>query len=132
MQAVIDAIGELFLKWNKKKPRRIELLPQAGSDRRYFRIHTDSRTWIATHGNNVPENEAFIYFSNHFRERNLPVPEILAVSEDKTIYLQEDLGDISLLNRLEAEGFTPAIYDLFRYSLHQIATLQVKGHEGLD
>jgi len=132
MQAVTDAIGDLFLKWNKKKPQRIELLPQAGSDRRYYRIHTDTRSWIATHGNNVPENEAFIYFSNHFRERNLPVPEILAVSDDKTIYLQEDLGDISLLNRLEAEGFTPAIYDLFKFSLEQIATLQVKGHDGLD
>lgn len=132
MQLVIEAIDSLYRSWSKKEPARIELLPQAGSDRRYYRIHTNDKPVIATHGNNVPENEAFIYFSNHFIERQLPVPQILAVSEDKTIYLQEDLGDISLLNRLEAEGFTQTIYDLFKHSLSQLAELQVKGHDKLD
>jgi len=132
MQLVIEAIEALYRTWSKKKSERIELLPQAGSDRRYFRIHTGGEPVIATHGNNVPENEAFIYFSSHFRKRELPVPEIFAVSDDKTIYLQQDLGDISLLNRLESEGFTQSIYDLFHFSLKQLAGLQVKGHDQLD
>jgi aminoglycoside/choline kinase family phosphotransferase len=54
------------------------------------------------------------------------------VNDDKTIYLQQDLGDISLLNRLESEGFTQSIYDLFHFSLKQLAGLQVKGHDQLD
>jgi aminoglycoside/choline kinase family phosphotransferase len=132
MQPVIDAIDTLFRKWSSAELQRIELLPQAGSDRRYFRIHSSAGTYIATHGNNVPENDAFIYFSDHFRHRNLPVPEILAVTDDRTVYLQQDFGDISLLNRLEQEGFTPAIYDLFKFSLGQLANLQVRGHESLD
>lgn len=132
MKPVLEAIESLFGEWNKQKPERIELLPQAGSDRRYFRIHAGNKTVIATHGNNIPENDTFIYFAGHFRRHSLPVPEILAVSEDRTIYLQEDFGDVSLLNRLEKEGFTDSIYKLFRFSLEQLANLQVKGHEGLD
>ncbi|MFM9909284.1 MAG: phosphotransferase [Chitinophagaceae bacterium] len=132
MQGVAEAIESLYKKWSGIAPVRIELLPQAGSDRRYYRIHTKNVSVIATHGINIPENEAFIYFSEHFSKKSLPVPTILAVSDDKTIYLQQDFGDISLLNRLEKEGFTPAIYELFKTSLHQLALLQVKGNDELD
>lgn len=132
MQSIIDGIKKLYTDWCGKECERIEILPQSGSDRRYFRIHAPHGTCIATHGNNVPENETFIYFSQHFYTRQLPVPEIYALSEDKTLYLQQDFGDVSLLNRLEAEGFTPGIYDLFKKSLHELALLQINGHKGLD
>ena len=132
MQSVIQAIESLYFRWSGKQPLRIELLPQAGSDRRYFRIHTGGKSVIATHGENIQENESFLYFSGHFRDRNLPVPEIFAVSDDHSLYLQEDLGDQSLLSFLEKEGFTDHIYQLFRFSLEELARLQVKGHDQLD
>jgi aminoglycoside/choline kinase family phosphotransferase len=132
MQDVLEAIAGLYAQWSGKKVSAIDVLPQSGSDRRYFRVRENGGTYIATHGNNVPENEAFIYFADHFKERGLPVPRIFALNDDKTIYLQEDFGDVSLLNLLEAEGLTENIYGLFRDSLHQLATLQVKGHEGID
>ena len=59
------------------------------------------------------------------------VPEVLAVSEDKTIYLQNDLGDVSLLNVLEEKGYGEEAYNLFRESLHQLARVQVLGDDGL-
>ena len=132
MQSAIKAIESLYRSWSNKSPERIELLPQAGSDRRYFRIHTGSNPIIATYGTNIPENESFLYFTDHFRKLHLPVPQILAVSDDRSIYLQEDLGDISLLSRLEAEGFTDSIYALFKFSLKELASLQIKGHHQLD
>jgi Predicted P-loop-containing kinase len=132
MQSIIDGIKNLYFSWRGEDCERIEILPQSGSDRRYFRIHHPKGSCIATYGHNVPENETFIYFSEHFFEHRLPVPKIYALSEDQTIYLQEDLGDVSLLNRLEAEGFCDNIYNLFRLSLHRLAELQVKGHNGLD
>lgn len=132
MQSIIEGIKALYSSWQNEECERVEVLPQSGSDRRYFRIHTTNGSFIATHGNNVPENEAFIYFSRHFGSKKLPVPQILAVNDDTTIYLQQDFGDVSLLNRLEAEGLTNDIYDLFKNSLHQLALLQVKGHQGLD
>ena len=133
MQEMINAVSQLYKSWAGKEPAQVDVLPQSGSDRRYFRLQNEEgKTFIATYGINVPENEAFIYFAGHFRKKKLNVPEILAVSYDKTVYLQQDFGDISLLNILEEKGFTQEVYDLFRESLHQLARLQVLGDEGMD
>ncbi|MEI9955082.1 MAG: hypothetical protein WDM90_01910 [Ferruginibacter sp.] len=37
-----------------------------------------------------------------------------------------------MLNKLEENGYNLAVYNLYKESLHQLALLQVKGHEGLD
>ncbi|HTM93991.1 MAG TPA: RNase adapter RapZ [Flavisolibacter sp.] len=133
MQEMINAVSQLYKSWAGKEPVQVDVLPQSGSDRRYFRLYSEEgKTFIGTYGLNVPENEAFIYFADHFRRKSLSVPEILAVSYDKTIYLQQDFGNKSLLNILEAKGFTQEVYDLFRESLHQLARLQVLGDEGLN
>lgn len=133
MQAMIDAVSQVFRNWSGNDPVKVDVLPQSGSDRRYFRLHgSDGSTVIGTHGLNIPENEAFIYFTEQFYIKGLHVPQILDVSEDESIYLQEDLGDLSLLNVLERKGFTNEVYNLFRESLHQLATMQVLGDEGLN
>jgi aminoglycoside/choline kinase family phosphotransferase len=133
MQQLIDAISELYQQWKGHAPRHVDVLPESGSDRRYFRLHgDDGETVIATSGPNVRENETFIYFSEHFAGKELPVPRVLAVSEEKTLYLQEDVGDTSLLEVLEQRGYNEATYDLFRSSLQALANLQVSGDEGLD
>ena len=132
MVSIIDAIKNLYLEWKGVEADRVEVLPQSGSDRRYFRVFGNGRSVIATHGINVRENEAFIYFSKHFSEKNLPTAKILAVNEDFTIYLQEDFGNDSLLTLLEAEGYTKNIYGLFSQSLRQLARLQIEGDAGLD
>jgi RNase adapter protein RapZ len=133
MQEMINAVSQLYKSWTGKEPALVDVLAQSGSDRRYFRLHNeDGKTFIATHGLNVPENEAFIYFADHFRRKRLHVPEILAVSYDKTVYLQEDFGKVSLLNVLESKGFTSETYELFKESLKQLASLQVIGDEGLN
>lgn len=133
MQQLIDAITEVYTQWKGEGPVQVDVLPESGSDRRYFRLHgADAQTVIATSGINVKENETFIYFSEHFTSKGLPVPRILAVNADKTIYLQEDLGHVSLLDKLEAEGYSENVYALFRTSLEALALLQVNGDEGLD
>jgi aminoglycoside/choline kinase family phosphotransferase len=132
MHSTTDKIKELFSGFSKELITGIDKLPQAGSERHYFRIYTANKSFIATYGANLKENESFIYFSKHFKKKNLAVPEILYINADKDIYLQEDFGDISLLNRLEEKGFTTEVYDLYKKSLQQLALLQVKGHEGLD
>jgi aminoglycoside/choline kinase family phosphotransferase len=133
MQELINAVSQVYKEWCGKEPALVDVLPQSGSDRRYFRLHDETgKTVIATHGLNVPENEAFIYFSEHFTNKALNVPTIFEVGNEKTVYLQEDLGDISLLNILEAKGFTDEVYSLFKESLHQLARLQVLGDEGMD
>ena len=132
MQTVKESIEKLFGQYSNSTITAIDKLPQAGSERHYFRIHTVDKNYIATYGANLKENESFIYFSKHFKKKDLAVPEILCINAEKDIYFQEDFGDVSLLNRLEEGGFTTAVYDLYKESLQQLALLQVKGHEGLD
>lgn len=112
--------------------RQIEKLPQSGSDREYFRIHTDQQNFIGTYGLNVKENETFIAFTRHFSQKGLPVPAIICSNPEGTAYIQTDFGDTSLLDKLEQEGYTDEIKKLFKKSLSQLAALQVKGDEGLD
>jgi len=111
---------------------QISLLPQSGSDRRYFRILTTHGSFIGTYNLNIRENETFIYFSRHFRASDLRVPEILGVSEDGRCYLQTDLGQTSLIDCLEQGGETHEVLELFKKSLYQLARLQVVGDSGLD
>ena len=132
MQVEMDEIKKLFGEYSVSPVTAIDRLPQAGSERHYFRIHTQDNTFIATYGANIKENESFIYFSSQFHAKHLPTPEILYCSADGKIYLQQDFGDVSLLNQLEEKGFSDSIYALYKKSLQQLAQLQVKGDEGLD
>ena len=127
MQHLVESIQTLYKHWKGRPAVSVDVLPQSGSERRYFRIHGEEETVIGTYGANVRENEVFIYFSEQFVKQQLAVPRILAVSADKLFYLQEDFGNISLLNRLESSGFNDEIYGLFKKSLAELARLQVEG-----
>lgn len=132
MQHLIESISSLYTRWKGEAPVSIDLLPQSGSERRYFRLHGRDGSVIGTYGANVRENETFIYFSEHFEKKQLAACHILAVSDNKEFYLQEDFGNISLLDHLESKGFTEEVYRLFKKSLQALAQLQIKGDEGLD
>ena len=132
MEAVITAIGELFEIVQRRKADRIEKLPQSGSDRIYFRIYAGMDSFIATYNLNKKETQTFIYFSKHFKNAGLPVPRILGVNEDDTLYIQEDLGRDSLLNKLEQNGHGDYAYGLFQKSLSALAKMQILGDKGLD
>jgi aminoglycoside/choline kinase family phosphotransferase len=132
MEQIIESIRELFSSFHPAGIERIEKLPQSGSDRTYFRIYTlTGETFIATYNLNIKENNTFIRFSRHFHGQGQPVPEILACSAEQTLYIQQDLGTASLLNKLEQNGHNDYVYGLFRKSLRALAHLQIKGHEGL-
>lgn len=132
MQTIIEEIRRLFSSYSRYPLTGLDVIPQSGSNRIYFRIRTAERSYIATYNDNIRENRTFIYFSRHFRNRGCPVPEIYFVNEACTIYFQEDFGDQSLLTHLEKEGHNTAVYSLFKQSLQELAKLQIRGDEGLD
>jgi len=132
MQTILDQITALFKNYNDAPITVLDKLPQAGSDRHYFRIHTADKNYIATYGSNIKENETFIYFSKQFAKKQLATSHLLYVSADQCCYIQEDFGNTCLLDKLEQQGFTPEVYELYKKSLTQLALLQVKGHELID
>jgi len=131
MLTIIENIKSLYTSHFGSEPTEVEKIPQSGSDRIYFRVK-GKQDCIATWGLNKKENQTFLHFSKHFKEIGCPVPEIYAVNEDVTIYLQEDFGDKSLLNELEQQGSTEYVYNLFQKSLFHLAHMQIKGDEHLN
>ena len=58
----------------------------------------EGQTVIGVIGTSRDENHAFLYLTEHFNRRKLPVPQILAASDDQLRYLQTDLGSMSLFD----------------------------------
>ncbi|QEC68539.1 phosphotransferase [Panacibacter ginsenosidivorans] len=132
MDATVQTIEKLFQQHFGRQYSELTKLPQSGSDRIYFRILDDDISYIATFGLNVKENSTFVNFSGHFKKQGLPVPKIFAVNEEYTAYIQQDLGNESLLNKLEQHGHNDYVYSLFCKSLEQLANIQIKGHADLN
>jgi aminoglycoside/choline kinase family phosphotransferase len=131
MHTIYEQIAELYRSHFHLSPTSISKIPQSGSDRVYYRVEGET-VCIATSNKNIKENQTFLRFSTHFKKCNCPVPEIFAVSKDESIYLQQDLGDVSLLNELEQHGHNDHVYGLFKQSLQQLAHMQIKGHENFN
>lgn len=125
---LIENIGEKALE--------INAMPSSGSSRKYFRVKTDKRVLIGTYNLNIEENDAFFSFSKHFHEYGLPVPEILAISDSKEIYIQTDLGDDTLFNHvgncLKNGKYDEGTVELYKKSLDKLIDFQTIGHKGLD
>jgi aminoglycoside/choline kinase family phosphotransferase len=132
MESIIEGIKHLFENCIGKQADRLEKLPQSGSDRVYFRIYCGDKTYIATSNSNIKENETFLYFTNHFKEKGAPVPQVLCVNEEHMIYIQQDLGTVSLLDKIEAQGQTEEVFQLYKKSLAALSKIQIIGNEGLD
>jgi aminoglycoside/choline kinase family phosphotransferase len=132
MQQSLEAVLQLINLQEGYEVTSIEPLPQSGSDRQYFRIIMNTGKLIGTFNLNAQENETFIYFTKHFAAKGLPVPCVIATNSACTAYIQSDLGDTSLLNVLEKEGYTLNVKQLFKDSLTALANLQVKGDAGLN
>ena len=137
----MQLLAQLYRQWTGFDPERIESIPESGSSRKYYRLYAPAgkhpATVIGVYDNSAEESNAFIYLSRQFKQRKLPVPEILAVSEDRLRYLQNDLGRLSLYQALEAGRKAGGRYnlkekDLIKRTLKKLPEFQIKGGLGLD
>lgn len=129
---------ELYEQWSGAAPQDVERLAAAGSNREYYRL-TDSQgqSVVGCIGTSRDENHAFVYLCQHFTKRQLPVPKILAVSDDEQRYLQTDLGSISLFDAIrggrEAGGrYTLKEQELLKRTIRQLPNIQLRGARELD
>ena len=135
LEEIKKTIAELIENLGEKA-LEINAMPSSGSSRRYFRVKTDKRYLIGAFNLNIEENDAFFSFSKHFHECGLPVPEVLAISPEKDVYIQTDLGDDTLFshveNCLKNDKFDDETIELYKKSLDKLVDFQVIGHKGLD
>ena len=131
-----DKLSRLFNAWAGKPPREIIRLAPSGSERAYYRLQHDQITAVGAWHPVAEENKAFTGFSRHFRAHGLPVPEIYLEDPGACVYLQEDLGDITLLSLIEKnrdQGHLPEhVKALYKMSLEELVRFQVVAGKDLD
>ena len=134
MQKLLD----LYRSWSGSAPAGVEQLEGAGSNRLYYRMTgADGGSVIGVIGTSRDEDHAFIYLSEHFRKRQLPVPRVIAVSDDELRYLQEDLGRTSLFGAISGGRQSGGRYNqrekqLLVNTIRELPNIQIRGARGLD
>src|SRR5579863_1157120 len=73
-----------------------------GSGRTIVRLSGGGRSAIGIVYPVREENIAFLEFSRHFHKHGLPVPQIYAQDLARNAYIEEDLGDVTLFDFLNA------------------------------
>ena len=129
---------ELYKQWRGEEPANVQQLAGSGSNRIYIRLtDTDGKSVIGVIGTSRDEDHAFIYLTEHFTRRKLPVPRILAQSDDLLRYIQTDLGSTSLFDAIsggrEAGGrYTLKEQDLLKRTIRELPNIQIRGARELD
>lgn len=96
----IAPLKALYANHFGKETDSVARLPQAGSDRIYYRLWTKDKeeSAIGVFGPDKAENLAFQNFSRVFQKEGIPVPGLLSPISLSNHYLIEDLGDVSLFS----------------------------------
>ena len=126
----------MFESHFKEEVTFFEQLPASGSYREYARIKSMNHLVIGAYNQDVKENRAFLEFSAHFRNKNIPVPRIYAVNSNMDCYLQEDLGNTTLFDFIsitrENEGFSIKIVDEYKKVLRELPRIQLVAGKDID
>jgi aminoglycoside/choline kinase family phosphotransferase len=131
-------LSELFATRFGVGPVSVAELRAHGSDRKLYRLHDAAgHSAIGVENTDLGENAAFISFSRHFRSQRLPVPEIYADDRAAGVYLEEDLGDITLFDFLQRErgqsAEVPAsVATVYEEAVRLLPVIQTKAARGLD
>ena len=135
----MEKLIELYRQWTGgETPADIRKLAGQGSNRQYYRItKADGNTVIGVIGTSHDENHAFVSLARHFTLRQLPVPQVLAATDDEMRYLQTDLGNTSLFDAIkggrEAGGrYNSRERELLIKTIRQLPNMQMRGARGLD
>lgn len=107
-------------------------LPQSGSARVNWHARANGKDFIVTFNQNLRENKSFFYFSNLFSELHLNTPKILDISSNQSFYIQEHMGENTLSQIIEKEGFSDNVKALVKQTLHQLYHLQTATKGKID
>lgn len=131
-----EVLKQLYLQTTGTEATEIIELPSSGSNRHYFRLKSAGNSLIGAIGTNLSENEAFLYMDDHFHQKGLNVPKVVAVSNDRFCYLQEDLGDVSLFSSIEkgrlTREFSESEKSLITKTIRMLPEFQFNGADAMD
>lgn len=117
-------------------PENVSVITGSASNRSYYRLVSEAGACIGVIGTDRDENDAFVTLARHFSSKGIPVPEIYSVSDDGMVYIQEDLGCLSLYDMLldARSGKTSweEMESLLCRTMAMLPKIQYEGAAGLD
>ncbi len=93
-----DILRGLYRNYYGSDADEMQKLAGSGGDRVYYRMKSPAGVCIGTVGDSLSDCRAFTGLSRVFRRHGIDVPEVYAVADDGLHYIQQDLGDTSLLS----------------------------------
>ena len=120
---------KLFEQWAGEPCMNKIQITANGSNRLYYRLEGETKHCIGAFNANVRENQAFFHFAEQLKNRNINVPEVYAISEDQTTYLQQDLGNVTIYTYLSSRktsgiDITQPTIKLYQQAIDQLINLQ--------
>lgn len=119
-------------------PSSVETLRPHASERRIYRLTHAGSSLVGVVNASRAENEAFVALARHFRRLGLPVPAIHAYKAELGVYLEDDLGDETLLDLLEAaraqtgEAFPAQAQAAYQTAIEALPRFQIEAAATLD
>ncbi len=132
-----EKLQALFESYFGEPVKTLTEIGAHASARNIYRLAGATKRCIGVWHQDKAENTAFVQFTRHFHKHQLPVPEILAEKLADDIYIEEDLGDLTLLDVLNAErqdgNEFPEMMEALYYKVVKILPLfQVKAGTSIN
>jgi aminoglycoside/choline kinase family phosphotransferase len=131
-----DDLKHLFRQWSGEEGIDISAIPSETSDRQYYRLTGQSSKAIGVYNPDRRENKSFISFTKTFLSLGLHVPELFAKDEQKCIYLLQDLGNTTLLDKLEKERKKGRISSdtesMYKLAIEELVRFQLIADKKID
>jgi len=105
--------------------RLSEKIDRGGSDRLFLRCMKDDTAYIMICDKDIDHH---VRLHQHLASRKIAVPDIYWYDIEKSIIVQEDLGNSSLY-ALSASGFQ--LQDIYKQAIDELIRLQIDGRPGV-
>jgi aminoglycoside/choline kinase family phosphotransferase len=103
----------------------IDKLTGDASTRRYYRVFTNKDSYVVCLDNptKTGEKNTFVSKQSFLMQKGVRVPIVYDTNEARGYILEEDLGDITLLNKLATIHNVQQEYDLYKRSIDKLLAL---------
>jgi aminoglycoside/choline kinase family phosphotransferase len=130
MKSLMDVLGaeEKAPDTFGKTISSVQRIPGDASTRRYYRILSGGKSYIAMHMEPFSEHGKdldFLAVQRHLVQAKVDVPQVLDMEPSKGYILLEDLGDITLLRRLQEVSSSDVERHLYEKVIDSLIQLQV-------
>lgn len=130
----LDPYVSTFLSQNLHR-EDYQIVPLAGdaSNRRYFRIILDEKSWVLMKWDQFePDTYPFLIVQQHLKKNSVRVPEFIHLDPEHGLILMEDLGDLTLERRFWESQNSEHWLPYYKMSLDELLKIHGQSTQDFD